>query len=322
LNALIAKGGRHLTMPAWKGTLSESDIEALAAYVIDPKAAQPGAATLFKQDCATCHGDKVPIALNKESALKSITSGGAHITMPVWGKILTVEQLDALVAYTFDISKGMGIAAGELIFSKNCIACHGRFGQGGPNPARAGDIIPPISSAEFLKTRDDSTIRNIISQGQPNIGMSPFGDTNGGKLSGDEVDAVVAFIRGWQANPPSDMTPQAPPAKIPAQSVVAPRPSSGGSQGNFSQQILPIFQENCVMCHNSDSAIGGFDASSYKSIMAGGTDGPLVIAGNTSKSVLAQRIQGKGGVMPPSGQLPQNELQAILKWIAAGALNN
>ena len=32
---------------------------------------------------------------------RSLRSGGAHVTMPVWGDILTAEQLDALVKYTF-----------------------------------------------------------------------------------------------------------------------------------------------------------------------------------------------------------------------------
>ena len=138
------------------------------------------------------------------SARKIISSGGAHVTMPVWGKILTPEQLDALVQYTLTASKGKGTEEGAQLFATNCSACHGQFGQGGPNPARPGDIIPPISSAEFLGTRDDTTLRNIVSQGQPDLGMNPFGSAYGGPLTDDQVDSVVAFVRGWQANPPQD----------------------------------------------------------------------------------------------------------------------
>jgi hypothetical protein len=39
-------------------------------------------------------------------------------------------------------------------------------------------------------------------------------------------------------------------------------------------------------------------------------------------SLVAQRIQGIGKLMPPSGSLPQEEIQAILDWIAAGAEND
>ena len=321
LNVLIAKGGQHLSMPAWKGTLSESDMDALAAYVVDAKSAPAGAETLFGQHCATCHADKIPLAPDKASARKIIETGGSHITMPVWGDILTAEQLDALVKYTYAVSKGGGAIAGESIFAENCSACHGQFGQGGPNPTRAGDIIAPISSAEYLKTRNDATIRNIVSQGQPNFGMSPFEDTNGGLLSADQVDAVVAFIRGWEANPPADLLPVAPPASTPTP-VASGQPPSG-TPGSFSEQVMPIFEAKCAICHNSQTTLGGWDSTSYQSVMTSGSNGPVVVAGDTANSVLAQRILGKQAViMPPSGTLSGNELQVILFWIAAGAPDN
>jgi mono/diheme cytochrome c family protein len=254
-------------------------------------------------------------------AQKIISSGGAHITT-VWGNILTAEQLDALTKYTFDISKGEGAAIGERIFAENCSACHGQFGQGGPNPTRSGDIIAPISSAEYLKTRDDATIRNIISQGQPNFGMSPFGDINGGPLSTDEIDALVTFIRSWEANPPADLPPQAPPAIIPTPVASAQQPRNGTS-GSFSEQVLPIFQAKCVICHNSNTQLGGWDASSYEAVMSSGANTPVVIAGDVQNSLLAQLLLGSNGkTMPPLGGLSQDEIQAVLDWISAGAENN
>jgi mono/diheme cytochrome c family protein len=323
LKTMIAIGGQHLSMPAWKGTLSQSDLDTLAAYVVDPKSAPTRAVTLFGQYCAACHADKVPSAPDKASATKIIETGGSHVTMPVWGDILTAEQLDALVKYTYAVSKGGGVAAGELLFAQNCSFCHGQFGQGGPNPARAGDIILPISSAEFLKTRDDTTIRNIISQGQPNSGMSPFEDTNGGPLSADQVDSVVAFIRSWEANPPADLLPESPPASTPTPTAVAQPPtSSSGTPGSFSEQVLPIFTAKCMVCHNSQLTSGGWDSTSYQSVMTSGESGSVVIAGDTANSILAQRLQGQLGIMPMSGQLPENELQIILDWIKAGALDN
>jgi len=320
LSALIAKGGQHLEMPAWKGTLSENDVYALATYVVDP-GSYPAGATLFGQHCAACHGDRVPSAPDIESAQKIISSGGAHVTMPIWGNILTAEQLDALTKYTFDISKGGGVATGERIFAENCSACHGQFGQGGPNPTRSGDLIAPISSAEYLKTRDDATIRNIISQGQPDFGMSPFGDINGGPLSTDEIDALVTFIRSWEANPPADLPPQAPPAITPTPVASAQQPLNG-TPGSFSEQVLPIFQANCMKCHNSNTQLGGWDGSSYESVMTSGNNAPVVIPGDAANSLLAQFIQGEGSPMPPSGSLPPAEIQVILDWIAAGAEND
>ena len=235
LTELIKKGGGHLDMPAWKGTLSDTDLITLASYVVDPQQNSDGA-TLFGRHCASCHGDRIPKAPDLESAQKIISSGGAHIIMPVWGDILTAEQLDALVKYTFEASKGGGQAAGANLYAENCADCHGPAGQGGLNPTRPGDIIAPISSSEYLKTRDDDTIHNIISQGQPDFGMSPFGAENGGPFDNEQLDAIVAFIRGWETNPPTE-APPATEVEIPA-----PPPSLTGGQ---------LFAIACASCHGA-----------------------------------------------------------------------
>jgi mono/diheme cytochrome c family protein len=399
LRDLISKGGQHLTMPAWQGTLSENDLDTLAAYVTNPTAS-PAGKTLFGQHCSACHADKVPSAPDMVSARKMISGGGAHVTMPVWGKILTAEQLDALVQYTLAASKANGTQAGAQLFADNCAACHGQFGQGGPNPGRPGDVIPPISSAEFLGTRDDTTLHNIVSQGQPDLGMNPFGSAYGGPLTDDRVTSVVAFIRSWQANPPQ-VAPPAAAAPTPVQpsltadqifksvcaqchgangeggsgpalntaefqtkfhdqalskvisdgipstqmigvgGVFSPeqikqlvslirnlKPGTAGAstpnaESSFSGQVLPILQAKCQACHNSSTKLGGFDATSYASVMKGNDDGAVVIPGDVTKSLLAQLLQGQNGkFMPPSGALPKDEIQVILDWIAAGAKNN
>ena len=410
LRALISQGGQHLSMPAWKGTLTENDLNALAAYVVDPSS-YPAGETLFSQHCAACHGDKVPSAPDRESAVKIISSGGAHITMPVWGDILTQEQLDALVQYTYQASKGEGTGIGATLFAQNCSPCHGQFGEGGPNPARAGDIILPISSAEYLKTRDDTTLRNIISFGQPDSGMSPFGDTNGGPLNDEQIDALVEYLRSWEANPPVVEPPQfATPTPPPTPEVSAPTPepipsltggqlyaiacaSCHGAQGegdvgpalntdefqakyddqalfdtiskghtatpmvawgdslsteqidllvqyirvlggaapaapetpsvSFSGQVAPLFQAKCQVCHNQSSSMGGWDSTSYEAVTTTGSGGSVVVPGDTTNSILAQRVTGaQGALMPPSGKLSDAEIQLILDWIAAGAPEN
>jgi len=313
---LIKQGGQHLSMPAWKGTLTENDLNALAAYVVDP-GSYPAGATLFGQHCAACHGETVPVAPDKDSAVKIISSGGSHMTMPVWGNILTTEQLDALAKFTFEASRGGGTGIGSVLFAEYCSACHGTFGEGGPNPALSGDIILPISTAEYLKTRDDATLRNIISFGQPNSGMSPFGDENGGPLDGEQIDAIVAFMRSWEANPPVNELPDY--SKVgggEADSV-----ASGAS--GFAGAVLPIFEAKCVVCHNANRALGGWDGSSYEAVISTGENAPVIVPGDVDNSLLAQYLLGSNGkLMPPLGGMSEEDIQAILDWIAAGAENN
>lgn len=209
LHDLISEGGLHLEMPPWQDKLSESEIDRLALYVMKPSEA-PSAAELFDLRCARCHGDRLPTSENFAVAKEAIATGGSHETMPVWGEVLTDEQLAALVQYTLASSSGTSVETGQLIFLENCASCHGDFGEGGENPGRTGDVIAPISTAEYLKTRDDATIRAIISQGQPNFGMSPFGTAFGGPLEEEQIDALVTFIRSWEADPPVELPPELP----------------------------------------------------------------------------------------------------------------
>jgi len=318
LRDLIATGGQHQEMPGWKGTLSEADLNTLAAYVADP-ASEPGGAVLFGQHCTACHGDRVPTAPDVETARVIIATGGPHVEMPIWGKILTPEALDALVTYTFEASRGSGAATGASLFAEYCSACHGQFGEGGINPALAGDIILPISSAEYLKTRNDATLRLIISQGQPTYGMSAFGEAYGGPLSDDQIAAIVAFLRSWESNPPVSELPEYPTS----QPVAPTQPTPSGSEVSFSGQVLPLLQSRCQVCHNEQSALGGWDAHAFNEIMTTGKNAPVVIPGDITNSILAQRVTGtKGSVMPPSGMLSEQEIQIILDWISASAPDN
>jgi hypothetical protein len=57
--------------------------------------------------------------------------------------------------------------------------------------------------------------------------------------------------------------------------------------------------------------------------MTSGENAPVVVAGDVPKSLMAQLLQGTNGkFMPPLGALPQEEIQSILDWIAAGAKND
>jgi mono/diheme cytochrome c family protein len=396
LRQTIVQGGQHLTMPPWQGTLTSSEIDTLANYVVNPSST-PGGQELFKQYCSQCHGQLVPTATSVDQARQTISIGGAHQTMPVWGNVLTQAQIDALVSFVVSSAQGTSAQRGQTLFEQNCAVCHGDFGEGGPNPSQPNQIIPPIGTANFLGTYDDATLFQIITQGQPDKGMSPFGSANGGSLDDDQINSIVAYLRSWQANPPVTTPPQFtipalslpagdiytkicsqchgqigagtsvgpglnalsddtdqeiagvisqgisntnmlafgsilsdqqlsdlvalirtfPPPQSPSQPTPTPQPLP--STPTFNADILPIFEQNCKMCHGN---LGGWDSTSYQSVMTSGDHGPVVIPGDPTNSLLAQKLQGIskiGGIMPPGGELPDATIKIILDWIAAGA---
>ncbi len=398
LSQIISAGGLHLEMPPWQERLSDTEIDTLSKYVVDPTAAPAGQA-LFQTYCAACHGERIPSAVDIAAARETIAAGGSHQTMPVWGEVLTQEQLDALVSYTLNTAKGTSLEVGQNLFAANCAICHGDFGEGGLNPARPGDVIAPISTSEYLKTRDDFTLQAIIAQGQPNFGMSPFGSAFGGPLDDDEVDAIVAYIRAWESNPPVELPPeivieetgfsgaevyqglcaqchgvsgegglgpaladaeflnantdeeifttisdghettamiawgdiltseqiqqlvelirQLEPAP-PGEQAPQPTPSPAASAVSFSTDVFPLITEKCAVCHGT---FGGWDASTYESIMTSGNHAPVIIPGDADNSILAQMLldtHPDGILMPPGSKLPDDEIQVVLDWIEAG----
>jgi mono/diheme cytochrome c family protein len=398
LLTLISQGGLHLEMPPWREMLSDEELDLLARYVTNPSDVPEGQET-FQSNCSGCHADRIPVAEDLEGARQIISEGGGHETMPVWGEVLTPEQMDALVTFTLSAAEGTSVEVGQQLYSQSCAPCHGEFGEGGPNPSREGDIIFPISTAEYLKTRDDSTIRAVIAQGQPNYGMSPFGSAFGGPLDDEEIDAVVSFIRTWEADPPVELPPEivvdvgetvnldtkqiydqlcsqchglngeggVGPAFEDAQfhdtrtdtqlynainlghgatsmigwgDVLSAeqvqqmvlllrqfRPSPVSTEPtieavSFSSDVMPIFQASCAACHGN---FGGWDASTYTSVLGTGDNAPVIIPGDAENSLLAQKMvgtQSSGAIMPPAGLLPEDEIQVILDWIEEGVLDN
>lgn len=274
LREVVVQGGGHLDMPAFGGSLAETDIQALAIYVVDPTS-YPAGEGLFAQHCSACHAETIPRAQSLEEAVQAIAAGGAHEDMPVWGEILTDEQIIALVAYIIEAADAPDLVAAQALYQQNCASCHGDLGEGGLNPARAGDIIAPISTAEYLRTRDDQTLRAIISQGQPNFGMSPFGDSFGGPLDNDQVDAIVAFMRAWEANPPVELPPEVSDV---------PQPTASGRE---------VYRQLCAQCHGDRGQGGLGNAFNTEAWQAANSDKAVFDAINLGHEATAMIAWGE-----------------------------
>ncbi|ASU32396.1 c-type cytochrome domain-containing protein [Mucilaginibacter xinganensis] len=88
--------------------------------------------------------------------------------------------------------------------------------------------------------------------------------------------------------------------------------------------IQPIFLSKCTSCHNPDKTKGGLMLIDEKSILKGGKDGKLFLAGQPQISMLLQRIhlpEEDKKHMPPSGkpQLTPDEMNLLYLWIKENA---
>jgi cbb3-type cytochrome c oxidase subunit III len=221
-----SSGGRAATSIATlatsTGTTARPASEAVAA----------GGHDFVQFACAQCHGEQgqggvspdVPAltgAANELTVaqLEHIINHGlgesANPTkpyMPVWGEVISKQQVSDLVAYIraglpavagaeapfVPTDQGEPVAGAALYGKYGCINCHGPNGLGGvPNPQSPDKAIPPLSGADFFSEFDtDAKIKEIIRTGSV-LGSAPIVSMPhwGGILSDDQLDALVAYIK-------------------------------------------------------------------------------------------------------------------------------
>ena len=182
--------------------------------------------------CAQCHGEQGQGGISPD--VPALTGAGQELTvgqlehiinhglgesanptkpyMPVWGEVISTQQVSDLVAY---IRAGLPAVAGAepplvptdqgepgagaALYGKyGCINCHGPNGLGGvPNPQSPDKAIPPLSGADFVNEfNTDAKIKEIIRTGSV-LGSAPIVSMPhwGGILSDDQLDALVAYIK-------------------------------------------------------------------------------------------------------------------------------
>lgn len=87
------------------------------------------------------------------------------------------------------------IATGQQLWSENCATCHGQSGEGVTAPA--------LNSQEFLASVTDQQIAGIVRGGVPGSEMPAWLADYGGALTEQQIEAVVSYVRSWQATAPS-----------------------------------------------------------------------------------------------------------------------
>ena len=90
---------------------------------------------------------------------------------------------------------------------------------------------------------------------------------------------------------------------------------------SFINDVLPIFENSCNKCHGVEQVKEGLDMRTYETLMAGSFNGTVITPGNAEDSFLVQQLLD--GEMPKRGpKLTLEQIQIIINWVNAGALNN
>ena len=119
----------------------------------------------------------------------------------------------------------------DTLYQNNCAGCHGKNGEYGS----AANLANPIYQALI----DDTTLRDIITNGEKGTLMPGFGPKTGGALTDAQIDAIVQGMRSrWKKNAP--LAGQNPP------------PYKATHPGDVSKGQA-VYEAACAACHGKDA---------------------------------------------------------------------
>ncbi len=86
---------------------------------------------------------------------------------------------------------------------------------------------------------------------------------------------------------------------------------------DFENDIAPILSSQCVDCHNAATQMADLRLDTKQAALDSGSIEP----GDGKASLLIQRLYDKdlGLLMPPTGKLPQQQINILRKWVDEGA---
>ena len=98
--------------------------------------------------------------------------------------------------------------------------------------------------------------------------------------------------------------------------------SSDAAPVDFAHEVVPILRKHCVECHAGDKKKGGLSMNTRASLLEGGENGVVVVAGQAQKSKLLEAIVSADPDirMPPKGdRLTPDETNTLRAWVEQGA---
>ncbi|MCX6955320.1 MAG: hypothetical protein NTV51_24465 [Verrucomicrobia bacterium] len=97
--------------------------------------------------------------------------------------------------------------------------------------------------------------------------------------------------------------------------------AADGKKVTYEDDVLPIFRDNCLKCHNPDKVKGDLDLSSFSAAIKGGGSGATLNSGDPDGSLLLKAVMhAEEPEMPPKTKLADKDIGIIRQWIEGGLL--
>jgi cytochrome c2 len=210
---------------------------------------------------------------------------------------------------------------GKELFQERCAACHVLAAAGAQGTV--GPDLDAVFGANYEQGFAESTVRQVVADQIQFAGEFGEGGPNMPQdlVTGDDVDAVAAYVAAVAGRGPSGgqatSTPSTP------QATTGTTTGGGGGGGGTAAGKAAFEANGCGSCHT-------FAPAGSK-----GTVGPDLdklaayaqAAGKPLEDFIRESIVDPGaytekgfpqGVMPPFNSLPQEDLDALVAFLASG----
>ncbi len=178
-----------------------------------------------------------------------------------------------------------------LLYGENCAGCHGRDGTLGAALA--------LNNPVYLALVNEVSMRKVIARGVPGTAMPPFAASDGGSLTDEQIDRVIAGMRARWAQP--DVLEGAPP--------YSDQHAGDAAQG------AKTYSEYCESCHGPDGKGGDQTGSivdrAYLALVSDQALRTLIIAGRPDLGHPDWRSY------VPGRPLSAQQVSDLVAWLAA-----
>ena len=205
--------------------------------------AGPDGRALYVEHCSACHqmegqgGIGLPLAnakladMSDDYLRKTVRNGRPGRVMPAFQR-MSDAQVDAIVGFLRKRSRTVepelseepvvgNVDNGAIVYAEHCQKCHGEDGSGegegtGVTLSRERTFLvmpASISNPGFLASVSDQMMHKVIEAGRKSSDMPAFGN---GKLSAEEINDVVAFVRSLEQRhaKPAPLDPDERPTHV------------------------------------------------------------------------------------------------------------
>jgi hypothetical protein len=102
-------------------------------------------------------------------------------------------------------------------------------------------------------------------------------------------------------------------------------------QVSYQRDVYPVLETKCIGCHSPPHGEAykkvGLDFTSYDTLMEGTFYGPVIVSGDSKRSILNMLVEGRAGdlsriLKEKHNPMTDHEIEVLRLWVEQGASNN